>query len=120
MFKYVIEREMPGVGNMTEGQLREAWRRSLEVVRSQGSDIQWQQSYLTQDKLYCVYLARDRELIHEHARRGGVPCDRICRVLEMIDPASTVDPWRPRSGLIEPAQEVSALDARLRLQGLRA
>lgn len=116
MFKYIIEREMSGIGHLTEEELRETARRSLEVVRAQGPDIQWQQSYLTQDKLFCVYFARDRELIHEHARRGGVPADRICRVLEMLDPSTTVEPWRPRTGLLEPAQEVSALDMRLRVQ----
>ena len=71
MPKYVIEREIPGIGNMSDEQLREASRKSVAVLKELGPEIQWLQSYVTGDKLYCVYLAPDESLIREHAKRGG-------------------------------------------------
>ena len=87
MPEYVIEREMPGVGKLTEEQIREVTLKSLEVIRGMGSPIQWLRSYVTDDKIYCVYFAPDEEPIREHARRLGVPASRISAVRKLIDPA---------------------------------
>jgi hypothetical protein len=88
MPKYVIEREIPGIGNMTDAQLREASRKSVAVLKELGPEIQWLQSYVTGDKLYCVYLAPDESLIREHAKRGGFPANRISAVRRLIDPST--------------------------------
>ena len=88
MPKYVIEREIPGLGNMTDAQIREVSQKSVNVLRELGPEIQWLQSYVTGDKMYCVYLAPDEDTVREHARRGGFPANRICAVRRMIDPTS--------------------------------
>jgi cell division inhibitor SulA len=88
MPKYLIEREIPGIGNMTDAQIREASRKSVAVLRELGPEIQWLQSYVTGDKLYCVYLAPDESLIREHAKRGGFPANRISAVRRLIDPST--------------------------------
>ena len=88
MPKFVIEREIPGAGNMTDAELQEISRRSLAVLKGMGTDIQWLQSYVTGDKVYCVYLAPDEATIREHARRAGFPANRISAVRRMIDPTS--------------------------------
>ena len=88
MPKFVIEREIPGVGNMTDAELQEISRKSLAVLKGMGTEIQWLQSYVTGDKVYCVYLAPDEATIREHARRGGFPANRISAVRRMIDPTS--------------------------------
>jgi hypothetical protein len=88
MPKFVIEREIPGVGNMTDAELQEISRKSLAVLKGMGTEIQWLQSYVTGDKVYCVYLAPDEATIREHARRGGWPANRISAVRRMIDPTS--------------------------------
>lgn len=90
MPKFVIEREVPGAGDLTDAQLQEISRRSLAVLKSMGTEIQWLQSYVTGDKVYCVYLAPDEATIREHARRGGFPANRISAVRRMID-ASTAE-----------------------------
>ena len=87
MPEFVIERHIPGAHLMTEEQLREATLQSLEVVRDLGPEIQWLRSYITEDKVYCVYLAPDEALIHAHARKLGIPVDRVSAVRRMIDPA---------------------------------
>ena len=87
MPQYVIEREMPGAGKLTEEQIKEITLKSLDVIRAMGSPIQWLHSYVTDDKLYCVYFAPDEEPIREHARRLGVPANRISAVRRLIDPA---------------------------------
>jgi len=87
MPEYVIERDMPGVGKLTDEQVREITLKSLDVIRALGSPIQWLHSYVTNDKLYCVYFAPDEEPIREHARRLGVPANRISAVRRLIDPA---------------------------------
>ena len=84
--KFVIEREIPGAGQMTEEQVRDASVRSLEILKGMGSQIQWLHSYVTDDRLYCVYLAPDEEVIREHARKLGVPANRISAVRRLIDP----------------------------------
>jgi hypothetical protein len=86
MREYVIEREIPGAGKMTEEQIRDVSIRSLEVLKGLGPQIQWLHSYVTDDRIYCVYLAADESSIREHARQLGVPANRISAVRRMIDP----------------------------------
>jgi hypothetical protein len=88
MPKFVIEREIPGVGNMSEAEIQEASRKSIAALRAIGPQIQWLQSYVTGDKVYCVYLAPDEATIREHARRGGLPANRISAVRRLIDPTT--------------------------------
>jgi hypothetical protein len=86
--QYVIEREIPGAEHLSDIQIREIALRSLEQVKKMGSQIQWLHSYVTEDKVYCVYLAPDEETIREHARGAGVPANRISAVRQLIDPVS--------------------------------
>ena len=88
MPKYVIEREIPGAGDLSDAQLREVALKSIEVLKGMGPEICWLHSYVTGDKLYCVYLAADEESIHEHARRVGVPSNRVSAVRRLIDPTN--------------------------------
>jgi hypothetical protein len=88
MPKYVIEREIPGAGNLSEAELREVSRRSVSVLKEMGPQIQWLHSYVTGDKVYCVYLAPDEETIREHAKRTGIPANRISAVRRLIDPST--------------------------------
>jgi hypothetical protein len=88
MPKFVIEREIPGLGNMTDAEIRETARNSVKVLTEMGPEIQWLQSYVTGDKLYCVYLAPDEATVREHARRGGFPANRISAVRRMMDPTT--------------------------------
>lgn len=88
MPKYVIEREIPGAGEFTPEELRAASQTSCAVLRELGPEIQWLQSYVTADKLYCVYIAPDAEIIREHARRGGFPANRVSEVVTVIDPTT--------------------------------
>ena len=88
MPKFVIEREIPGAGNLTDAELQAISRKSVEVLKGMGPEIQWLQSYVTGDKVYCVYLAPDDAAIREHARRVGVPANRVSAVRRMIDPTS--------------------------------
>ncbi len=91
MPKYVIERELPGAGKLTDAQLQEISAKSNKVIAELGPDIRWLQSYVTDDKLYCVYVAPDSDIIFEHARCGGFPANTVTRVSRVIDP-STGDP----------------------------
>jgi hypothetical protein len=86
MPEYVIEREIPNVGGLSEDEIRDVSVRSLDVLKSIGSQIQWLHSYVTDDRLYCVYLAPDEDVIREHARKLGVPANRISAVRRLIDP----------------------------------
>ncbi len=88
MPQYVIEREVPGAGQFSEAQLREISLKSLQVLGELGPKIQWVHSYVTDDKIYCVYLAPDEATIREHARRGGFPANRISAVRRLIDPVN--------------------------------
>ena len=88
MQKFIIEREIPGAGNLTDAQLREASQKSVSVLKELGPEIQWLHSYVTGDKVYCVYLAPDEAIIHEHARRVGIPANRISAVRRLIDPTT--------------------------------
>jgi hypothetical protein len=87
MQQFVIEREVPGAGSLSESELRDLSLRSLEVLDELGPQIQWLHSYVTEDKVYCVYLAPDENIIREHARRVGIPADRVSAVRRLIDPA---------------------------------
>ena len=86
MPEFVIEREIPGAGTMTDEQVRDISVRSLEILKSLGHEIQWMHSYVTDDRLYCIYLAPDESAIREHARQLGVPANRISAVRRLIDP----------------------------------
>jgi hypothetical protein len=88
MPKFVIEREVPGAGNLSDAELRELSRKSVGVLRELGPGIQWLHSYITGDKVYCVYLAPDEATIHEHARRTGLPANRISAVRRLFDPSN--------------------------------
>lgn len=88
MPQFVIERNMPGVGNASAEDLKGASQTSCNVLRDLGPEIQWVHSYVTDDKLYCVYRAPNEDIIREHAKRGGFPADRISQVRTMIDPTT--------------------------------
>ena len=88
MPQFVIERDMPGAGALSKDQIREVSLRSLQTLQEMGPQIQWLHSYVTEDKVYCVYLAPDEDTIREHARRTGIPADRVAAVRRLIDPAT--------------------------------
>ncbi len=88
MPKYVIERELPGAGKLTSDELRDISQKSNKVICDLGPEIRWQQSYVTDDKIYCVYVAPDEDILFEHARCGGFPADRISMVTSVIDPST--------------------------------
>jgi hypothetical protein len=88
MPKFVIEREVAGAGNLTEAQLREVSQKSVSVLKELGPEIQWLHSYVTGDKVYCVYLASDEAVIQEHAKRVGIPANRVSAVRRLIDPTT--------------------------------
>jgi hypothetical protein len=85
MPQYVIEREIPGAGSLSDAELQEVARKSVGVLKEMGPEIKWLHSYVTGDKIYCVYLAPDEEMVREHARRGGFPANRISAVRRLID-----------------------------------
>ena len=88
MPQYVIEREMPGVGSLGQSDLKGASQTSCSVLRELGPEIQWVQSYVTDDKIYCIYRAPNAEIIREHAAKGGFPANSIQQVRTMIDPVT--------------------------------
>ena len=88
MPKFVIEREIPGLGNLSDQELRAVSQKSVDILRGLGPEIQWLHSYVTGDKLYCVYLSPDEKTIREHAKRGGFPANRISAVRRLIDPST--------------------------------
>jgi hypothetical protein len=88
MPKFVIERDVPGAGNLSDAQIKAIAQKSVGVLKDMGPQIQWLHSYVTGDKVYCVYLAPDEETIHEHARRVGLPANRVSAVRRLIDPAT--------------------------------
>ena len=88
MQKFVIEREIPGLGNLSDAELREISGKSLNILKEMGPEIQWLHSYVTGDKLYCVYLAPDEATVREHAKRGGFPANRVSAVRRLIDPTT--------------------------------
>lgn len=90
MTQFVIEREIPGAGSLSENQIREISLRSLETLHEMGPQIQWLHSYVTEDKVYCVYISPDEDSIREHARKAGIPADRISAVRRLIDPTALI------------------------------
>lgn len=88
MPKYVIEREIPGAGQLTPQDLQAISQKSCGVLNKLGPQIQWVQSYVTGDKIYCVYIAPSEELVREHALQGGFPANRISEVTAIIDPTT--------------------------------
>jgi hypothetical protein len=88
MPKYVIERNIPGAGKMSAAELKGVSQKSCGVLRKLGSDIQWLQSYVTDDKIYCVYIAPNEAMVREHAKQGGFPANSVAVVRTMIDPTT--------------------------------
>ncbi|MFP0198597.1 MULTISPECIES: DUF4242 domain-containing protein [Pseudomonas] len=88
MPKFVIEREIPGAGKLSEPELKAVSQTSCNVLRELGPEVQWLQSYVTADKIYCVYIAPNEELVREHAKRGGFPANSVSRVTSIIDPTT--------------------------------
>ena len=88
MPKFVIEREIPGAGNLSAAQLQAISQKSCGVLRNMGPQIQWLHSYVTDDKIYCVYIAPDEATVREHAKQGGFPANRVSRIRTMIDPTT--------------------------------
>ena len=88
MPKYVIEREIPGAGSLTPEQLKSISQTSCGVLRNMGPEINWIQSYVTANKIYCIYQAPNEEMIREHAKQGGFPANSISQVATIIDPAT--------------------------------
>ncbi len=88
MPKYVIEREIPGAGQLTPQQLNAISQKSCSVLKALGPQIQWVESYVTDDKVYCVYIAPNEVLVREHAKQGGFPANRVSEIRRMIDPTT--------------------------------
>jgi hypothetical protein len=88
MPKYVIERDIPGAGKLSEDELGKISQKSCSVLHQLGPKIQWVESYVTDEKIYCVYIAPDEETVREHAKRGGFPASRVSQVKSIIDPTT--------------------------------
>lgn len=88
MPKYVIERDLPGAGRLSPEELRGISQHSCSVLNELGPQVQWVKSYVTDDRVYCVYIAPNEELVREHARRGGFPANRVSEVKAVIDPTT--------------------------------
>jgi len=90
MPKFVIEREIPGAGALTAEQLKGISQTSCGVLKNLGPEVVWHHSYVTGDKIYCVYTAPNEELVREHAKQGGFPANRVSEVATMIDPSTAL------------------------------
>ena len=88
MPKFVIEREIPGAGSLTAAQLQAISQKSCGVLREMGPQIQWVHSYVTGDKIYCIYIAPNEEMVREHASQGGFPANRVSEITTVIDPTT--------------------------------
>lgn len=88
MPRYVIERDLPGAGKLSPEALKEISQKSCSVLENLGPQIQWNHSYVTGDKIYCVYVAPSEDLVREHAKQGGFPADRVSEVATIIDPVT--------------------------------
>ena len=88
MPKYLIEREIPGAGKLSHQELHAISQKSCGVLNKLGPQIQWKESYVTADKIYCVYIAPNEEMVREHARQGGFPANRISEIKSVIDPTT--------------------------------
>ena len=88
MPRYVIERDIPGAGDLSDEQIQGVSQKSCEVLRSMGPDIQWLHSYVSGDKVYCVYIAPNEQMVREHGEKGGIPVTRVSEVRRVIDPTT--------------------------------
>ncbi|MGB8510044.1 MAG: DUF4242 domain-containing protein [Pyrinomonadaceae bacterium] len=88
MPKFLIEREIPGAGDLTAPELQAIAQKSCGVLRGMGPQIQWVESYVTGDKIYCIYIAPDEATVREHAAQGGFPANRVSEIKRMIDPTT--------------------------------
>jgi hypothetical protein len=88
MPKYLIEREIPGAGKLTPEQLQAISQKSCAVLTKLGPQVQWLESYVTDDKIYCVYIAPDEQAVREHAKQGGFPANRVSEIKSVIDPTT--------------------------------
>jgi len=88
MPKYVIEREIPCVGNLKQEELRDISQKSCGVLNNMGPQIQWVESFVTQDKIYCIYIAPNEKMVHEHASQGGFPANKVSEIKATIDPTT--------------------------------
>ena len=88
MPKYIIEREIPGAGSLSYRELQGISQKSCGILKEMGPEIQWVESYVTDDKVYCVYIAPDEETVRAHAEQGGFPANRISQIRTMIDPTT--------------------------------
>ena len=88
MPKFLIEREIPGVGQLSQQELQDASQKSCGVLQDLGPEIQWVQSFVTDNKIYCVYIAPNEEMVREHARMGGFPANQVASVKTLIDPTT--------------------------------
>ena len=89
MPKYVIERELPGAGQIPAADMQGIAKKSCDILKEQGPQIQWLESYVTDNKLYCIYIAPNADMIKEHAEKGGFPANKISKVVRMIDPTTS-------------------------------
>ena len=89
MPKYVIEREIPGAGKLTKDELHAISQKSCGVLRNMGPQIQWVESFVTPDKIYCIYIAPNEQAVREHARQGGFPANRVSEIKTVIDPTTS-------------------------------
>lgn len=88
MPKFIIEREMPGAGKLSDADICGAAKKSNSVLQEMGPQIQWLQSYVTEDKLFCVYIAPNEDMVREHAQKGGFPANAVLKVSRIIDPTT--------------------------------
>ena len=88
MQKYVIERDLPGAGRLSTAELNAASKKSREALAGMGTNVQWVQSYVTDDKIYCIYIAPDEATVRAHAQKGGFPANSVVRVRSVIDPTT--------------------------------
>jgi hypothetical protein len=89
MPKFIIERNIPGAGKLSQEELTAISKKSCDVLRELGPEVQWRESYVVADKVFCVYIAKDEKLVREHARRGGFPADNVFEVKNVIDPTTS-------------------------------
>jgi hypothetical protein len=92
MPKFVIEREIPGAGSLSADQLQAISQKSCSVLRNLGPQIQWLQSFVTDNKIYCVYIAPNEQMVREHASQGGFPANSVAQVRRVIDPTTAENP----------------------------
>jgi hypothetical protein len=107
MNRYIIERDLPGVGDLSPDQLRAAAQMSSKALGELGPDIQWVRSHVTADRIYCEYLAENEHIVREHAARAGLPAHRVSAVRSVIDPLTTRTPPRTSASISAPNRTFS-------------